>query len=154
MDVIRKNGGTVEQFDPSKLERSVRAAGADDLIVQEVVGSVGPTDVRTTRELRHEVSKRLRGRDEEVARRYETSRVVLAHATDEVAKGEVCMNEGVVQQLMLWADDLVELRHAGRSSMARIYRCNPETRELLVNPAQMRALDASEGSRVVVSKVE
>lgn len=152
MERITKNDGTSEPFEIRKLERSIRATGADEDTARGIAAGVDAREAATTADVRRGASWQLHVRDPDGAARYDSTRTAMAHATDELKKGTVCLSEDVVDQLDLAQGELVELRNDGLSALARLDRCDPETRELHMSHEDMSAINASEGLKVAVRK--
>ena len=71
---IRKKDGTLEEFNPEKLERSLLEARTNSPAILEIVESLPPTDGTETAEISRRVIKQLRRLDPAAAARYEPAR--------------------------------------------------------------------------------
>ncbi len=152
MDRITKSDGTSEPFDIRKLERSIRATGADEGTARGIAEGVDARAAATTADVRRGASRQLRVRDPLSAARYDSTRTVMSHATDDIERGTVCLHEGAADQLGLAQGELLEVRNDGSSVFVRLDRCDPGTREIHMNREDMSAIGTTEGMRVAVRR--
>ncbi len=74
MPKVKKRSGKEEEFDRKKIERSMKAAGANENTARKVAEGIKHREGMPTSEVRSHVIAELKRHEPEAARRYETHR--------------------------------------------------------------------------------
>jgi len=74
MPMVKKRSGKEEEFDRTKVERSMRAAGAKEDTARRIAEGVKHREGMATSEIRNHVAAELKRHEPETAKRYETHR--------------------------------------------------------------------------------
>jgi hypothetical protein len=152
MVAIKKRDGRKEAFNASKLERSLRTAGASERVAREVARAVRVHEGMTVTDVRALASRELRRRDPRAADRYDGTRQLVARAAVDAVQGTALMTDGSMQALRVGRGEDVELTFYGRTHRLRAERAPPGARGIQLDPAEMTALGARDGARVIVRR--
>lgn len=158
---VTKADGSIEPFDRSKLERSLRSAGADEATASEVAlrveGQLKVAGIRaTTREVRSLVMEQLARRDPDSADRYDGTRKLVVRPAVEATTGVARLPPGVVASMRLRNGGTLRMvvrghwRNLGVEVNERTAILGDEVR---LNVADMRALGVRSGDRVLVTRL-
>jgi len=158
---VTKADGSVETFDRSKLERSLRSAGADEATASEVAlrveGQLRVAGIRaTTREVRSLVMEQLARRDPDSADRYDGTRKLVVRPAVEATTGVARLPPGVVASMRLRNGGTLHLVVRGHWRILGV-EVNERTAilgdEVRLNVSDMRALGVHSGDRVLVTRL-
>jgi len=153
MAKLKKRSGKEEEYNRTKLEGSLRKAGATEETTRHVAERVSPREGMTTSELRGQVATELKSRNPEVAKRYENARARVAKTGATVPKGSAYLHEETLRILGAKTGDMIELIHGGKTYRVRAEVSPVEQREIHLHNEAFKALDASTGTKVGFKRV-
>ncbi len=149
---VKKKDGRTEMFDRTKLERSIRDAGADENTAREVGNKVIEREGMTTDEIRKNVSNELRQRNAEVAERYVNTKRLAAKKAVDAAKGTARITENCMKKLNLKSGDTIELIHKDRRHKVKAEMASIGRIEIHLHEDDLKALGAEEGTRIAARR--
>jgi len=152
MPKIKKRSGREEEFNRSKLERSITRAGVDEPTSRSLAERIRPRDGLTTSEIRRQVSSELKSRNTEASKRYESTRTHVARTSPEVKKDSARLHKDMLGELGVSPGETLELSHEGKSYRVSIEPSHADKREIHLHSDALKALAASEGKRVAVRR--
>ncbi|MCK4392254.1 hypothetical protein KAX17_05060 [Candidatus Bipolaricaulota bacterium] len=148
MAKVKKRTGREEDFDRSKLEKSLKRTGAKDETVREIAEKIKPREGITTSEVRSQAASELRSRNVEAAKHYESTRTRKAKTSSEVPIGTVRLDEKTLKALNASAGDTMELVHEGKTQRMKVEAFFAAQEEIQLHPEALEALGATEGTKV------
>jgi len=146
---IRKRMGIPQEFDRSKIQRSMECSGVPTSIASMIAAEVKPKEDMSTEEIRKYVVNRLKQENPAYAASYESTRRLNIRGSAYVSKGVCRINEDFMsrmglepgQNVMLMSgDSRIDLRAESVPSLS--------SREVLVNDTDLNALRAPPGARI------
>jgi hypothetical protein len=148
---ITKRSGRTEEFRRGKLERSLRAAGASDQVIREIVSELSHRPGVSTEELRTQVLSQLRGRDPASAHRYELARTFRPQARAEIDEESIHLHPEILRRLGCEAGMALRLEHDGHSLYLRAEASSraPSDR-VWVHPRALQFLGVPAGAKVAL----
>lgn len=150
-NVMKKDGRT-EMFNRTKLERSMRDAGADESTAREVASKVKEREGMTTDEIRKTVTNELRQRKTEIAERYENTKRLAAKKAVDAAKGTARITEDTMNRMNLKTGDNMELMHENNRHTVKAEKASVGRKEIRLHEEDLKALGAKEGTRITARK--
>jgi len=148
MAKLKKRSGQEEEFNRTKLEGSLRKAGATEETVRHVAERIRPREGMTTSELRGQVATELKSRNPEVAKRYENTRARVAKTGATVPRGSAYLHEETLRALGVKAGDTIEVTHGGKTHRVRAEVSPVQQREIHLHDEAFKALGASAGTKI------
>jgi len=152
MPKIKKRSGREEEYDRSKLERSIKRAGADEPTSRTISERIKPSEGLTTREIRRQVSTELKDQNPEAGKRYESTRSHVVAVSSAVKKGSARLHTDMLKELGAKAGETLEVSHEGKSHKVNIEPSPADRREIQLHSEALKALGASKGKRVAVRR--
>ncbi len=152
MTLINKRAGTQEEFNRTKLEKSVTRAGATEETAKEITSRIDSAALRTTDEVRRRVAEELRKTDEAIAERYERTRNLAARKAVEAAMGTVKLHEETLKALGANPGDSIIIEHRGNTHTLRAETAPIERRDLHLHESDLEKLGATEGARLITRR--
>lgn len=152
MTLLNKRTGTQEEFNRTKLEESIKRAGATEETAREIAPRIDPTTVNTTEEIRTRVVEELRKTDATIAERYERTRNLAARKAVEAAIGTVRLHTGTMKALGASPGDSIILEHHGNTHTLRAETASVEMREMHLHETDLEKLGATEGTRLATRR--
>jgi plastocyanin len=149
---VKKKDGRTEMFDRTKLERSIRDAGANESTAKEVAAKVEDREGMTTDEIRKNISNELRQRNAEVAERYKNTKRLAAKKAVDAAKGTARITENCMEKMNLKSGDTIELIHKDRRHKVIAEKASIGRIEIHLHEDDLKALGAEEGTRIAARK--
>jgi formylmethanofuran dehydrogenase subunit D len=149
---VNKKDGSSEMFDRTKLERSIRYAGADEKMAREIAATVEEREGMTTNEIRRTVTDELSIRNAEVASRYRNTKRFAAKKAVDAARGTARLTENCMKKLNLSSGDTIELMHEERRHNVIAQKASVGRIEIHLHEEDLNALGAKEGTRIAVRK--
>ncbi len=149
---VKKKDGSEEKFDRTKLELSMRNAGADEKMAREVAAKVEEREGMTTDDIRRTVRDELHKRNTEVAEQYEDTKLFAAKKAMDAAKGTAQITENCMKKLNLKSGDIIELMHENRRHIVRAEMASVGRIEIHLHEEDLKALGAKEGTRIAVRR--
>lgn len=110
----------MEEFTRSKLESSLRRAGASEHIARELTSQLAIREGLSTSELRSQVLSALRTKDAEAAERYERTRCCRANSSSKVTRDVVRLHPETLEHLGLSSGASLQLEHNGKAHSLRV----------------------------------
>ncbi len=152
MAKIIKRDGSTEDLDLSKLEHSLRSAGASESTVGESLGMI-PDDAEgmTAEEMRALISMELWRRDPKAASRYDYSRNLVARKASQGPQ-TVRLSGDVMDSLGFHMGDSVMLLSNGKWCVASVDDPIDQPGQLDVGDDILDELECLEGDRITVRK--
>lgn len=151
MSKIKKPCGTEEEFDRSRLERSIASAGARPDTARRIAQSVRETDGMSSELLRNAVAQELMKEDPMLSRTYMASENLVTRIEPSAPQGVARMSEMVMRYLKVASGQPVKLEHQGRVADVRVEAAKAvHPKEIELNRADVDKLQAKEGDRVNV----
>ena len=152
MTLLNKRTGTQEEFNKTKLEESIKRAGATEETARGIAPRIDPTTVNTTEEIRTRVVEELRKTDAAIAERYERTRNLAARKAVEAAIGTVRLHTGTMKALGASPGDSIILEHRGNTHTLRAETASVEMREIHLHETDLEKLGATEGTRLATRR--
>ena len=149
---VKKIDGRTEMFNRTKLERSIRDAGADENMAREVAAKVKEREGMTTDEIRKTISNELRQRKAEVAERYVNTKRLAAKKAVDAAKGTARITEDTMKRMNLKTGDNMELMHENKRHTVRAEQASVGRNEIRLHEEDLKALGVKEGTRIAVRR--
>jgi formylmethanofuran dehydrogenase subunit D len=149
---VNKKNGSSEMFDRTKLERSIRYAGADEKMARAIAAKVKEREGMTTDDIRRTVADELSIRNTEVTARYEDTKRFAAKKAMDAAKGTARITENCMKKLNLKSGDTIELMHENRRHTVRTEKASVGRIEIHLHEEDLNALGAKEGTRIAVRR--
>ena len=149
---VKKKDGRTEMFDRTKLERSIRDAGADENTAKEVAAKVEDREGMTTDEIRKNVTNELRPRKAEIAERYVNTKRLAAKKAVDAAKGTARITENCMEKMNLKSGDTIELMHEDKRHKVIAEKASVGRIEIHLHEEDLKALGAEEGTRIAARK--
>jgi hypothetical protein len=151
MSKIKKPCGTEEEFDRTRLERSIASAGARPDTARRIAQSVGATGDISSELLRNAVAQELMREDPVLSRTYMTSENLVTKIEPGIPQGLARMSEDVLRHLRVASGQPAVLSHQGRVADVRIEAAKSvHPKEIVVSRADATKLQAKEETRVNV----
>jgi hypothetical protein len=154
MTRLTKRIGTLEEFQRSKVEGSLRRSGATDDVISKTVQRVTPVDEgERTSAFRTRISTELKSQSPETARRYENSRRLMAGRSQTVTEGTAQVNPATLRSYGWKPGETVKVRHDDKSLSVKVEEsAQADLRAVQFNSRTLTDLGVSEGTRVCLSK--
>ena len=152
MTDIKKKDGRREKFDRAKIERSLKKAKVDERTVKEITNKILPKEGMTTDEIRRNVAKELRTRNEKAANQYENTNRLIAKKSIKAAHGRVQLSEETMNRLRLKGGDSINIIHSDESRTLKVERGTLKNNEINLNESDLRNIGASDGMRILVQR--
>ena len=147
-----KRDGRREEYDRSKLARSLLRAGVTPYTAAGTLAQVEPGPDMDTGSLRARVEAELERRQPSAARRYATTRSLIARAAEQSGFGWVCLNPDTVNRLGLRPGDTVWLNDKRTPAPFTIEsREDVERGHAWLNPGEMAVMGLGDGARLTAA---
>ena len=151
---LLKRDGRREEYDRAKLARSLMRAGVAPYMVAGITDCVAPNPYQDTGSLRANVEAGLACWHPNAARRYATTRSLIARASELSGYGWVCMHPETVSRLGLRTGDAVWLGYEGPSASFSIESLEAVERgEAWLNPREMATMEVRERMKLAASSI-
>ncbi len=164
MSILKENGKN-EEFESSKLERSIRNVGKDENTAKEISKMVTDRKPASTREIRSIVSKELRNRSVDAsrnyeesrsaARRYMESRMLVAKNGNKAEKGTAMLPENAMKRLNLDDGDRFMVMHGNQRQVLTAKLSEDEKirwNEISLHKDDMHNIGASDGFDIIAQR--
>lgn len=155
MTTVTKKDGRKEEFDRTKIERSVRSAGVDEETARRVADQVPKKEGILSEGVREIVKKVLEEWDAEAAQRYDRTRRLAAKKSIATTKGTARLSNDAMECLKLKPGDSVEASHDDQKCTLRAERdekTDIRWSEIWLNYEDMKDIGIPEGKRVLARK--
>ena len=153
MTRLTKRNGTLEEFQRSKVEGSLRRSGATDDVISKTVQRVTPVEGERTSAFRTRIATELKSQSPETARRYEDSRRLTAGRSQTVTEGTAQVNPATLRSYGWKPGETVKVWHDDKSLSAKVEEsAQADLRAVQFNSRTLTDLGVSEGTRVCLSK--
>jgi hypothetical protein len=150
---IKKRDGSMQSFDRSKVERSLRESGASERVAREVASSVREREGMTCDDIRSAVSRELRSRDAKAADHYDsTRRMVARRAVEAASRGTAWISSDAMRTMRLKAGEPVDVSFSGKTQTLRAETAPRGVSGVQVSEPDLKALGAREGMKVEVRR--
>jgi len=150
---VKKRNGSMQMFERSKIERSLRESGASESVAREVSASVHEREGMTVDEIRSMVSRELRSRDARAADHYDnTRRMVARRAVEAASRGTARMSTEAMRTMRIRAGEPVEISFSGRTQTLLAETAPKGVSGVQVSESDLNALGAREGMKVEVRR--
>lgn len=150
MTMVKKRSGVVQEYNRSKIEESIKRAGAKDEVAKRVAESIAVQENLTTQDLRQRIGEELRKADPASAESYLSTRRLKVKVSPETPldQGRVSEHLGKLfeQQKVLPAS----LYYGARMTEVRLEPAHKAYGEIWLNQSVLDRLAASEGTRISV----
>ena len=147
-----KRDGRREEYDRTKLARSLVRAGVAPDTIAGILDSVAPNPDQDTGSLRANVEAELACWHPNAARRYATTRTLIAIGSAQAGFGWVCMHPETVSRLGLRPGDTVWLSDNGTPAPFSVEsREEIECGQAWLNPREMAAMGVGDGAKLAAS---
>jgi hypothetical protein len=151
---LLKRDGRHEEYDRTKLTRSLVRAGVAPYMLAGILDSVAPIPDQDTGSLRADVEAELESWHPNAARRYATTRCLIVRASEQSGYGWVCLNPETARRLGLKSGDAVWLGHDGTpASFSVESHDGVERGQAWLNPREMAAMGVREGTKLAASSI-
>lgn len=153
MPKLTKRTGTHEEFSPTKLEESLRRAGASQTEASDIATRLKPTEGETTEAFRKRVANELRQKNANAAHKYETTRRLETQQNDQVSKGRAQIHPDTLRHYGLKAQDKVTAEHQGKTLELQLEEgAQARHREVRMHPDTAKQLGAANQARVALRR--
>jgi hypothetical protein len=158
MSKVTKRTGSEVEFDRSKLEVSLRRAGAPESTarevaskIEQVVSTVESDGGLTTQDLRAGVVADLKTTDASTADRYQNTHRLTAKVSDNVGSHVCQLHPETMRSLGLGSGASLQLEHAGKSQTVQVEESSSAgQREIYIHNEALRKLETHPDTRVAV----
>jgi hypothetical protein len=151
---LMKRDGHREEFDRAKLARSLIRAGVGPQTLTRTLDRVEPGMDQHTGLLRLRIIVELALSHPGAARRYASTRGLIARGSEHAGYGWACMNPETVSRLGLRPGDTVWLSDEGTPAPFSIEsREDTECGQAWLNPREMAAMEVRNGTKLAASGV-
>jgi len=147
---LKKRSGREEEFDRTKLERSLRNAGVTEETARKIAEGITPREGMATSEMRMQAITQLKSHNPETSKRYENTRTIVARAGAGVPKNTARLHEETLKALGVKAGATLELAHAGKTHRVKVEASSINQREIHLLEETLRTIGAPEGTKVAV----
>jgi hypothetical protein len=152
-DLVKRDGRR-EEYNRSKLARSLVQAGVAPYLLAGILDSVAPNPDQDTGSLRERVESELALRQPSAAHRYATTRSLVVRASEQSGYGWVCLHPETVSRLGLRPGDAVWLSHEGTPAPFSIeIHEDVERGHAWLNPREMAAMGVRDGMKLAASSI-
>lgn len=153
MAKLKKRTGQMEEFNPLKLENSIRWAGVSDAVAKELASKIVPKDGVSTSELRSQVLAELKAKDPAAAQRYERTRTCRARLAPDLGKEMARLHPDTLRILGLESGAPLRLEYAGRVANVRT-ETSPQVAldGVRLHPDTLQSIGASVEAKVALSR--
>jgi hypothetical protein len=152
MSKLKKRSGYQEDFDKTKVEKSLRNAGVAEETASKIAEKLRPSEGTPTSEVRRQIVNELKTQDPETGRRYESIRALVAKATAGVGKAAARLQEETLKALGAKAGEVLELEHFGKKDRVKAEKSAVNQREIHLRHETLRTLGAPEGKKLAVRR--
>ncbi|MBN2466068.1 hypothetical protein JXD38_10660 [candidate division WOR-3 bacterium] len=150
---LTKRDGTQDGFLRSKVEESLRRAGASDDVISGTLQRVTPTDGESTASFRNRIVAELRSRSPETARRYESSRRLDLARTDSLVEGTALVSPYTLHYYGWEPNDAVNVQRGNRTVSLKVDQsATADVHMMCCSPRTLKIVGASEGARVTLTQ--
>jgi hypothetical protein len=149
MTRIKKRSGELQEFDRMKLIDSMIRAGANKTVAEQIAERVRVSEGTSTIELRRMVAEELRKVNEAVAEAYVRTLRLRVSANGDIRTGAARIPKRIERLPDVKSGQPARVRHGEKRTEVRVEPAL-ENRELWLNPEDLEALGAPEGTRVAV----
>lgn len=149
MTRIKKRSGELQEFDRQKLVESMVRAGASEQVAEQIADKARVSEGASTIELRKLVAKELRQVNEAVAEAYVRTLRLRVSANDEIQMGAARVPKRMDRVPDVKPGQSARVRHGEKRTEVRVEPAL-ENREVWLNPDDLEALGATEGTRIAV----
>ena len=150
---LTKRDGTQDGFLRSKVEESLRRAGASDDVISSTLQRVTPTDGESTASFRNRIVTELQSRSPETARRYEGSRRLDLAQTDSLVEDKALVSPDTLQYYGWTPGETVNVRRGNRAVSLKVGESATANLHMVCcSPRTLEIVGASEGTRVSLTE--
>lgn len=151
MSKIRKPCGNEEEFDRTRLERSIRSAGARPETADRIARSIHVTEGLSSEIVRNAVAEELRKEDPMLSKTYMATENLVTKREPKMPQGVAHVSADVLRYLRVPPGQQAVLAHAGRVADVRVEGAKTvHPKEIALSGADLNRLAADEGARVSV----
>lgn len=151
MTRMKKRSGELQEFDRRKLVESMKRAGASEQVAEQIAAKAQTqvAEGATTIELRKLAADELRKVNESVAEEYVRTLRLRVAAANDVKTGSARVPKRIERVPDVRPGMPARVRHGEKRTEVRIEPAL-DKREVWLNPADLEALGAPEGTRIAV----
>jgi hypothetical protein len=137
----------------SKVEESLRRAGASADVISSTLQHVTPTDGESTASFRNRIVVELRSRSPETARRYENSRRLDVARTGSLAEDKALVSPYTLQYYGWTPGETVNVQRGNRTVLLKVDESATTSLHIVCcSPRTLEIVGASEGTRVSLTQ--
>jgi hypothetical protein len=148
--MVKKRSGEMQEFSRSKLEESVKRAGAKEEVAKSISEKIVPSEGQTTEQLRQKVGEELRAVDSMSADAYLSTRRLKAKVSPETPVDAGRVSEHLAKLFEQQKALQASLYHGARREDVRVEPAHRNFGEIWLNKAVLDRLAAPEGARIAV----
>lgn len=153
MTVLVKRAGAREEFDPVKLQTSLRKAGVSERDIRDIVSRINPAEGETTASLRWRIIRELRMLDSSSAKRYESVRQLRGSSSSRVPLGQAWIHPETLRNLELRVNDQLRLENGSRYLTVRVEESPAtERRDVQLNAGTLNSLGTTRGMKLAIRR--
>ena len=149
---VNKKDRKPEPFDRVKLERSIRDTGIDENMAREIARKVPEKEEITTDEIRRIVAEELKKKNPEAAERYTETRRLAARKAVDAVRGIARLTKETMSRLKVKSGDTINVLHRDKPYKVRAEIAPIDRKEIQLHEEDLRAIGASDGTRVAVQR--
>lgn len=150
MTMVKKRSGEMQEFNRSKLEESVKRAGAKEDVAKRIAEKIVASEGMTTEQLRQKVGEELRAVDSMSADAYLSTRRLKAKVSAETPVDAGRVSEHLAKLFEQQKALQASLYHGARREDVRVEPAHKSFGEIWLNKAVLDRLAAQEGARIAV----
>mgnify|MGYP006288141951 CR=1 FL=1 len=152
---IIKRSGMKEDFDSSKIEKSLTRTGLDLETATKIASEVEPEESTNTSVLREKIKERLDKIEPEIASEYSENLRRRIYHESETPEGEVFVSGDTLKALSAKEGDTLQLTHQKNIiSMEANKYPYARAREIYLNKIDFDKLGVTEGKKILIKKAQ
>lgn len=150
MTMVKKRSGEMQEYDRSKLEESMKRAGAKEDVARRIAERIPAAEGLATEEIRRKVTEELRKEDPVNADAYLMTRRLEAKVNAETPVDAGRVSEHLAKLFEQQKSLPASLYHGARREDVRVEPAHKNFGEIWLNKAVLDRLAAQEGARIAV----
>jgi hypothetical protein len=148
--MVKKRSGEMQEYDRSKLEESMKRAGAKEDVARRVAERIPAAEGLATEEIRRKVAEELRKEDSVSADAYVMTRRLKAKVNAETPVDAARVSEHLLKMFEQEKSLQASLYHGAHREDVRVEPAHKNFGEIWLNKTVLDRLAAQEGTRISV----
>jgi len=153
MAKVRKSNGETEDFEKSKIERSLKRAGADKDSITRIKKIISDSDYKSTDEIRRKITAELKNEGEKkIAEKFARTKRRKVIPSEKVDKGFVKLHQSTLETLDVEENSDVILSYGKKKITLKAQKSHSGKRVARLNPSDFKKVNLGEGKKVSIRK--